>query len=139
MKPTMITIRACAYHKRSRGIYIILNDTQPNKAYIGSSECVSLRVRQHASDLRRGSHCRRELQQDYDAGDRFTIHVLGRNVDMEQDLLLLEQDQMDRFEAAGYTLYNGAPAFVGDRLKAISAEQARYHDWWEGVKSGRIS
>jgi group I intron endonuclease len=61
------------------GIYILTNILRtPQKKYVGSSDRLRARTREHLSSLRRGGHSNRPLQRDFDkyGEEAFTVQVL---------------------------------------------------------------
>ena len=57
------------------GVYAIVNTTK-QKTYIGSSQDIERRFRQHISALKSGHHPCAQMQADYSKGHRFSLKVL---------------------------------------------------------------
>ena len=110
-----------------RGVYCISNLTLQDRVYVGSSLDISLRIRAHMRDLIVRKHANRALQADYDQGHEFRISRI-RSVHPLDHLRLIEQDEIEGFRAAGYTLYNVAAAFTGDRARVLEVVAGRWRD-----------
>ena len=57
------------------GVYMLKNETN-GKVYIGSSANIENRLNTHRSDLRRGKHYCKALQEDFDQHHKITAHIL---------------------------------------------------------------
>lgn len=108
----------------ARGVYFIENITREQYMYIGSSNDIRARIKQHHYHLGRGTHANAGLQSDYDQGHRFEAGVL-RFVDPLYTLLLAEQQRMNAMTEWGYTLYNTKDAFTGNLQKEHARSCAR--------------
>lgn len=63
------------YDERIIGIYVITN-IKNKKVYVGQSVNLYYRISKHFSELKRGAHICKEMQQDYNAGDKFSFEII---------------------------------------------------------------
>lgn len=90
------------------GIYKITNIIN-NKIYIGSSNNVYKRKREHFSSLKNGTHCNIHLQRAYNfyGKNNFIFEVI--EVCDEANLLKTEQNYLDKYFDNGINCYNENP------------------------------
>lgn len=80
-----------------------LRNTASGALYIGASQSLSNRERQHFADLRAGRHPCVQLQADWDEDPLSWDFII-----LEQSNQSTEEDWIRSYSARGYTLYNTA-------------------------------
>lgn len=90
------------------GIYEIKNIAN-NKIYIGSSNNVYKRKREHFSSLRNGTHCNEHLQRAYNLYGKNNFKFKIVEICEENDLLKIEQAYLDKYFDKGINCYNENP------------------------------
>ena len=92
--------------KFPRQVYAIQHNVT-GRIYIGSSENVTNRYKNHVSALRRGNHVNKELQKDFDSfGENYSLYVLDTIEDWEHRGL--EQEWMYKLNTIDFRVgYNG--------------------------------
>lgn len=90
------------------GIYEIKNITN-NKIYIGSSNNVYKRKREHFSSLKNGTHCNEHLQRAYNLYGKNNFKFKIVEICEENDLLKIEQAYLDKYFDKGINCYNENP------------------------------
>lgn len=100
------------------GVYAIINAVN-GQAYIGSSKSLTRRWREHRTNLRRGRHGSRRLQQAWQelGEDVFSIVLIEETTHDADERVAAEQVWLDRFNRAGL-LYNA-------RLEALCVRPRR--------------
>lgn len=90
------------------GIYKITNIIN-NKIYIGSSNNIHKRKREHFCTLENGTHCNSHLQRAYNfyGKDNFKFEII--ETCEEKDLLEVEQIYLDKYFDRGVNCYNENP------------------------------
>lgn len=94
--------------KRIAGIYKITNIIN-NKIYIGSSNNIYKRKREHFSSLKNGTHCNIHLQRAYNIHGKSNFKFEVVEVCEEKDLLKIEQIYLDKYFDKGINCYNENP------------------------------
>lgn len=94
--------------KRIAGIYKITNIIN-NKIYIGSSNNIYKRKREHFSSLRNGTHCNIHLQRAYNIHGKSNFKFEIVEICEEKDLLKIEQIYLDKYFDKGINCYNENP------------------------------
>jgi len=92
--------------KRVPGIYCIINNTN-GKRYIGKSNDVRVRVRDHFGSLVKGKHFIKALQNDWNLGHEFTVDILEytHNLTDREMYYIMEFDSY--IESKGYNTLIG--------------------------------
>lgn len=91
------------------GVYCLINN-RSGKMYIGSSKNIGARVDQHQAALKAGRHENKNMQADYNNGDRFQASVVLKVVcDRKIELFTKEAETINRMKAEGHDLYNVQP------------------------------
>ncbi len=94
--------------KRISGIYKIQNIIN-NKIYIGSSNDVYKRKKEHFSSLKNGTHCNTHLQRAYNFYGENSFKFFVITTCKEDDLLRLEQTYLNKYFDKGINCYNENP------------------------------
>lgn len=95
---------------KKSGIYYIKNETK-NIFYIGSSQNIQTRIRQHFSDLKSNRHLNKGMQADFVAGDIFTHGIIETTPETSKYVLFeMERDTIEEYKKQGISLYNVYPA-----------------------------
>ena len=77
-------------------VYMIRHNVT-GRMYIGRSENVPLRIKQHFWQLRAGKHPIEDMQNDFEVyGNDFTVSILG---EVDNDHLKLEIEMMDKYNS----------------------------------------
>jgi group I intron endonuclease len=100
----------------SSGIYAIRNKVN-GKVYVGSAQCIRLRLNRHRSDLKTGRHHNTILLNAWRkyGAEGFTFEVLEHVADLD-NLMCREQAWIDKFNSAERTYgYNILPAAGSNR------------------------
>lgn len=89
------------------GVYAI-KCKQNNRYYIGSSQNIYYRMQQHNGLLKRGLHFNRSIQKDYNADCDFSVIILVRFENNENQAIreTIEHLYMIELLTYGYNLYN---------------------------------
>lgn len=91
------------------GVYCLINN-RSGKTYIGSSKNIGMRIDQHQAALKAGRHENKNMQADYNNGDRFQASVVLKVVcDRKIELFTKEAETINRMKAKGHDLYNVQP------------------------------
>ena len=91
------------------GIYGIKNK-RTGKVYIGSSGCVSKRIKQHIKALQNGKHINKQMQKDFSGGDPLEPVLYKKiAVDVPEELFKAEGDVINRLKSEEVPLYNTLP------------------------------
>ncbi len=106
----------------TQGIYKIVSKAT-GKFYIGSSKDISKRFNQHVSELKRGKHHSKKLQDEYTVHGQynFTLEIVETVSDLEK-LQPREQYWIDKFEAFSVGL-NSSP--YADRPRPLTPDEIR--------------
>ena len=99
----------------AKGIYKITND-RTGEVYIGQTNNLYYREKQHQQDLASGTHHNRRMQQDYNCGDKFSFEVL-EYVDGSRNELHEREKAQIRNHNSFYAGYNQTPGGEYDQLK----------------------
>jgi len=99
----------------AKGVYKITND-QTGEVYIGQTNNLYLRKKQHMEDLSSGSHHNRRMQQDYNRGNTFSFEVLEYVNGSRNELYQREKAQI-RNHNSFYAGYNQTPGGEYDKYK----------------------
>lgn len=88
--------------------------------YIGSTKDFAARYRQHKSRLTTGTHNSKNMQRDFDRGDKFDMTIIEDCTGLSQDELLQhEQAQIIKY-GVFVDLYNAATAWAGALPQTVS-------------------
>lgn len=87
------------------GVYAII-DFINFRAYIGSSDNIRKRGKQHETALKRGQHSIKELQASYNNKNQFYFIILEKCNCSKRKRLLKEYCYMYRMIELGFSLYN---------------------------------
>ena len=77
----------------AKGIYKLTNK-RTGKVYVGQTNNLARREKEHMSDLASGTHHNQRMQQDYNRGDRFSFQVLEHIEGTRDDLNRRENFQI---------------------------------------------
>ena len=89
------------------GIYMIRNMNN-GRVYIGSSENIEKRWKQHQYQLKNNRHQNKNMQKDYNNGDYFIYGLIKDTFPDRRQLLLEENLMINRFIDNNIELYNAA-------------------------------
>lgn len=90
------------------GVYAIINK-RSRRRYIGSSQNISQRIKQHFQALRIGTHCNKALLDDYRNGDDFYAEILLKlPCDTHEELMKQEALAISEAQRLKIELYNVA-------------------------------
>ena len=88
--------------------------------YIGSTKDFAARYRQHKSRLTTGTHNSKNMQRDFDRGDKFDMTIIEDCTGLSQDELL-QHEQAQIIKYGGFVdLYNAATAWAGALPQTVS-------------------
>lgn len=113
----------------AKGIYKITNN-RTGETYIGQTNNLDHRKKQHAQDLASGTHHNRGMQQDYNRGDGFSFEVL-EHVDGSRNKLHEREKAQIRNHNSFYAGYNQTPGGEYDQFKGN-------YQYGGGRKHGRV-
>lgn len=99
----------------AKGIYKLTNN-RTGEVYVGQTNNLYYREKQHEEDLASGTHHNRRMQQDYNRGDRFSFEVL-EYVDGSRNELHEREMAQIRNHNSFYAGYNQTPGGEYDQLK----------------------
>ena len=99
----------------AKGVYKITND-QTGEVYIGQTNNLHYREKQHREDLASGNHHNRRMQQDYNKGNTFSFEVL-EYVNGSRDQLYKREMAQIRNHNSFYAGYNQTPGGEYDKYK----------------------
>ena len=99
----------------AKGIYKITND-RTGEVYIGQTNNLYFREKQHMEDLANGVHHNRGMQEDYNNGDTFSFEILEYVEDGIEELHIREQAQIENYNSF-YAGYNQTPGGEYDQYK----------------------
>lgn len=99
----------------AKGIYKLTNN-RTGEVYVGQTNNLYYREKQHEEDLASGTHHNRRMQQDYNRGDRFSFEVL-EYVDGSRNELHEREIAQIRNHNSFYAGYNQTPGGKYDQLK----------------------
>lgn len=99
----------------AKGIYKITND-RTGETYIGQTNNLYYREKQHMEDLASGTHHNRGMQQDYNRGDTFSFKVLEYVDGTRQDLHNREKAYINDYNSF-HAGYNQTPGGEYDKYK----------------------
>lgn len=99
----------------AKGIYKLTNN-RTGEVYVGQTNNLYYREKQHEEDLASGTHHNRRMQQDYNRGDRFSFEVLEYVYGPRNELHEREMAQI-RNHNSFYAGYNQTPGGEYDQLK----------------------
>lgn len=111
----------------AKGIYKITNN-RTGEVYVGQTNNLDYRKKQHEQDLASGTHHNRGMQQDYNRGDRFSFEVLEYIEGSRNELHEHEKAQI-RNHNSFYAGYNQTPGGEYDQLRG-------YYQYGGGRKYG---
>ena len=116
--------------KSVSGVYGFWN-IENGKIYIGSSKNIKSRINNHLSKLRNGRHENKEMQKDFDDGNKFMVfNVL--EVDNTKNLRYFENISIIRFDAINKG-YNKQPITEHEtreenKIRLIAGELDYYYN-----------
>ena len=96
------------------GVYAILN-TNNNKIYIGSSRNIKERLYNHKTLLNHGKNKVKEMQDDYNKGNKFIAYVISPV--RVRDEKYLKYDDLRYFERKAIEKFNATDSEIGYNKK----------------------
>jgi group I intron endonuclease len=115
------------------GIYKIINKTN-GKYYVGSSNNIYKRWREHKYLLNKNAHANEYIQRSWNkyGADTFDFLIVERNI-QEKDLLITEQKYLDQAETKKENCYN--LSYIAGKIKMTSEIRRKISESQKGEKN----
>ena len=121
--------------KQISGIYKIKN-LRTGTVYIGQSKNIEKRFEQHKEKFKNGTHINKEMQKDYNRGDRFSYRILEESIASDRDTLdILEEKYIKKYD----TKRKGYNRTWGGRTDKYASEQYRKKNLNSKIKHSTLT